>query len=245
VTGLPTGAFNNAEAIYRGLLAMGLNPNAAAGVAGNIYQESHGNPGSASGAGGGLFGETVQNGGSTTGGSLAQQLSALQKYIAANGSISAINANASTPAQAAQYFMSEYERPGIPDAGNRVAAAQWVAAAASSGNWGAGVTTNQPGGTNASVAGDILSWFSDPVGQVFSGVTSTGDSIAAVGKEIKGIASFFEALTMPQTWIRVGACLGGIFLGMTGFFVLTHADVKAGQAAKTVAGTAAKAAVVA
>ncbi len=105
---LPTGPFLNAEAIYKGLLAMGLSANAAAGVSGNIYQESHGNPSTPSGAGGGLFGETTANGGSTSGGSLAEQMSALAKYIAANGSVADINAHASTPKEAADYFSAHY-----------------------------------------------------------------------------------------------------------------------------------------
>src|ERR1700722_19744995 len=145
---LPTGPFENAEAIYKGLLAMGLSTDAAAGVAGNIYQESHGNPSIGSGAGGGLFGEEIQNGGTTGGGTLTEQLSALKSYIQKNGSISAINQNASSPTAAADYFMNQYERPNaaLANQSAREAAANWVAASAKSGNWGSSAGTDSGSG---------------------------------------------------------------------------------------------------
>lgn len=195
MTSLPTGPFANAEAIYKGLLGMGLTPNAAAGVAGNIYQESHGNPGSSSSAGGGLFGETIANGGTPGGGSLSQQLSALKSYIAANGSIADINAHASTPTAAAVYFSDKYERPGIPALSNRTAAAEWVAQAAQSGNWGAGITTspNTSGGGGGGILGipsEITNFFKD-----------ANTFITALG----WIAS-------PSSWVRIGAFIVGVAL---------------------------------
>jgi hypothetical protein len=200
---LPTGAFLNAQAIYRGLLAMGLTPNAAAGVAGNIYQESHGNPGSASSAGGGLFGETVANGGSTTGGSLSEQLTALAKYIAANGSIADINAHASTPKAAADYFSSKYERPGIPAISNREAAAEWVAAAAQSGNWGSGVTASPGGGGILGIPSQITGFFND-----------ANDLVKAL-----------MWLVQPSSWVRIGAFIAGVAL----LLLAIHAFMAVGE----------------
>src|ERR1700722_13277314 len=192
---LPTGPFENAEAIYKGLLAMGLSTNAAAGVAGNIYQESGGNPSSSSGAGGGLFGEEIQNGGSVGGGTMTEQLAALAKYIAANGSIADVNSHASTPEAAAVYFMQKYERPNVAleNEANRVAAANYVASAAKSGDWGtsAGSGTNPPAGGGAggllSIPQEIIGFFDD------------------IDKVIKFIAA-------PTAWIRIIAFLGGMIL---------------------------------
>jgi hypothetical protein len=190
---LPTGPFENAEAIYKGLLAMGLSTNAAAGVAGNIYQESHGNPGSPSSAGGGLFGETTANGGSTTGGSLTSQLAALKAYIGKFGSIGDINANASTPAAAATYFSDKYERPGIPDINNRIAAAEWVAAAAQSGNWGTSAgSPDAPGGGGGG-----------------GGLLSIPSEISGAFDDVDHIVKFLIA---PSNWVRIAAFLAGVGL---------------------------------
>lgn len=192
---LPTGPFLNAQAIYKGLLAMGLTPNAAAGVAGNIYQESHGNPSSGSSAGGGLFGETIQNGGSASGGSLTQQLDALGKYIAANGSISDINAHASSPKAAADYFSSKYERPGIPALSNREAAAEWVASSAQSGNWGAGVTAT-PAGT----------------GGGSGGILDIPSQITGFFSDANKFVTLLMWIAQPSSWLRIGAFIAGIAL---------------------------------
>lgn len=193
---LPTGPFDNAEAIYQGLLGMGLTPNAAAGVAGNIYQESHGNPASASSAGGGLFGETVQNGGSVSGGTLSEQLSALRSYIARNGSIADINAHASSPVAAATYFSDQYERPGIPALSNRTTAAQWVASAAQSGNWSAGVTvTDAAGGTGLG-----------------SGILGIPPQITGFFTQANTLITALMWLLQPSSWVRIGAFLVGAAL---------------------------------
>lgn len=205
---LPTGPFDNAEAIYKGLLAMGLTPNAAAGVAGNIYQESHGNPSSASGAGGGLFGETVANGGSTTGGSLSEQLSALSKYIATNGSVADINAHASSPQAAAAYFSDKYERPGIPALSNREAAAEWVAGAAQSGNWGAGVTTDAGAGLGTS-----------------GGLLGIPTEITQFFSDANTFVTAISWLVQPSSWVRIGAFLAGVAL----LLLAVHAFLAVGE----------------
>jgi hypothetical protein len=203
-----TGAdYPNAEVIYKGLIAMGLSTNAAAGVAGNIYQESGGNPSVGSSAGGGLFGETTANGGSTAGGSMAEQLAALKAYIAKNGSISAINANASTPQAAAVYFMQNYERPNVAleNEANRVAAANYVAAAAKSGNWGtsSGSPSSSPSSTPGS--GGLLS--------IPSEITSFFDD---VDKAVKFMAA-------PTTWLRLVAFLAGTALLLMAVYALINA----------------------
>lgn len=205
---LPTGPFENAQAIYQGLLAMGLSPNAAAGVAGNIYQESHGNPSSTSGAGGGLFGETTANGGTVSGGSLTEQLTALAKYIAANGSVADINAHASTPTAAADYFESKYERAGIPALSTREAAANWTAQAAQSGNWGAGITTS--GASLTSSAGGILG-IPTQITQFFSDANT--------------LITALSWLVQPSSWVRIGAFIVGVAL----LLIAVHAFLAVGE----------------
>jgi hypothetical protein len=205
-----TGAdYPNAEVIYKGLLAMGLSTNAAAGVAGNIYQESGGNPDAGSGAGGGLFGETIANGGSAGGGTMAEQLAALKAYIQQNGSIAQINANASTPEAATIYFMNQYERPDVAleNEANRVAAANYVAAAAKSGNWGTSSGTPGSGGTPTGGGGD-------------SGLLSVPSQITDFFSDFNTIVKYMAA---PTTWVRIGAFLAGTALLLMAIYALISA----------------------
>lgn len=201
---LITGPFfdNDAEAIYKALLGIGLNTNAAAGVAGNIYQESHGNPGIGSGAGGGLFGETLANGGSTTGGTLAEQIAALAAYIKTNGSIADVNAHASSPEAAATYFMSQYERPdpALENEAARVDAAEWVAQAASSGNWGTS------SGTPAPSSG--------------SGLLSFPSQITDFMSDADSLISHLAWLVNPASWLRIVAFLIGVTLLLFAIYAL-------------------------
>jgi Phage tail lysozyme len=239
--GLPTGAFMNAEAIYKYLLSIGLSTNAAAGVAGNIYQESHGNPRSSSSAGGGLFGLTIQNGGSVNGGSLQQELLLLKKYIATNGSVGDINAHASSPSAAAAWFSQKYERPGIPDLSTREAAADWVAQSAKSGNWGSSKGTSggtpSSGGTSPSPSGfdwitgalDPLSGF-DWIGKGISGVTGTFSNVGDVAKAISGAVTEFSMiikwvswLFQPANWVRIIAANIGIMMVVAGSIMMVVA----------------------
>jgi len=132
---LPTGPMQNAGSIYRGLRGMGLSPAAAAGVEGNLYQESHGDPHSYNPVGGGLFGLTNQNGGSPSGGSLQSELQKLHVYITTNGSVQDVNAHATGSTQTqkaanvANDFVQRYERAGIPASGTRMQAAKHFAQA--------------------------------------------------------------------------------------------------------------------
>jgi LysM repeat protein len=122
----------NYAAIVSFLTAHGYTGIAAAGIAGNIYQESMGNPESVGSGGGGLIGWTPLPSGFVTGNpsaDLQTQLNALLTYNQQwSQFIPALNA-ATSATQAADIFMNDFERPGIPAAGNREAAAQAVAAA--------------------------------------------------------------------------------------------------------------------
>lgn len=114
------------------LVQHGYTPIAAAGIAGNIFQESKGNPESVGSGGGGLIGWTPLPPGFVTGNPAADlqtQLNALLTYNEGwHQFIPALNA-ATSPAQAAFIYMTDFERPGLPVATNREGAAEAVAAA--------------------------------------------------------------------------------------------------------------------
>jgi hypothetical protein len=122
----------NYTAIVSFLLAHGYSGNAAAGIAGNIYQESGGNPESAGSGGGGLIGWTPLPAGYVTGDPAVDLQTQLPAILSFNQMwaqyIPALNA-AGSPAEAADIYVTDFERAGIPAAGNREAAASAVAAA--------------------------------------------------------------------------------------------------------------------
>ena len=122
----------NYAAIVNFLTSHGYTGNAAAGIAGNIWQESGGNPESVGDGGGGLIGWTPLPGGYVTGNPAADLQTQLAAILTFNQIwsqyIPALNA-ASSPAAAAAIYVTDFERAGIPAVGNREAAAQAVAAA--------------------------------------------------------------------------------------------------------------------
>ena len=122
----------NYAAIVSFLVDHGYSHFAAAGIAGNIYQESKGNPESVGSGGGGLIGWTPLPPGFVTGNPAADlqtQLNALLTYNQQWAQyIPALNAATSATA-AADIYMNYFERPGLPVAYNREAAASAVATA--------------------------------------------------------------------------------------------------------------------
>jgi hypothetical protein len=122
----------NYAAIVGYLTAHGYTGIAAAGIAGNIYQESMGNPESVGSGGGGLIGWTPLPAGFVTGNPAADLQTQLAALLTFNQQwsqyIPMLNAATSATA-AADVYMNYFERPGIPAAGNREAAASAVAAA--------------------------------------------------------------------------------------------------------------------
>jgi hypothetical protein len=114
------------------LVAHGYSGNAAAGIAGNIFQESKGNPESVGSGGGGLIGWTPLPAGFVTGNPAADLQTQLNQLLVYNQGwhqfVPALNA-ASSPAQAAEIYMLDFERPLLNIATNRVASAEAVAAA--------------------------------------------------------------------------------------------------------------------
>jgi hypothetical protein len=122
----------NYAAIVGFLTSHGYTGNAAAGIAGNIWQESGGNPESVGDGGGGLIGWTPLPGGYVTGNPAADLQTQLAAILAFNRIwaqyVPTLNA-ASSPAAAAAIYVTDFERAGIPAVGNREAAADAVASA--------------------------------------------------------------------------------------------------------------------
>ena len=122
----------NYASIVSFLTTHGYTRLAAAGIAGNIYQESKGDPESVGSGGGGLIGFTPLPGGYVTGNPAADLRTQLNAILTYNQQwsqyIPALNA-ASSATQAADIYMNYFERPGIPEAANREGAAAAVASA--------------------------------------------------------------------------------------------------------------------
>ena len=122
----------NLTAIVNFLLSNGYTGNAAAGIAGNIYQESKGDPESVGMGGGGLIGWTPLQSGFVTGNPAADLQTQLAAILTYNNGwpayLPALNA-AATPADAAYIYVTDFERAGIPAASTREASADAVAAA--------------------------------------------------------------------------------------------------------------------
>jgi Phage tail lysozyme len=183
----------NAKAIYSFLRAEGFSLNAAAGILGNIEQESGGNPAE---SGGGLIQILQGNPGYTSSTSLKAQLAGVMAYIRANGSVADINAHASSPSAAALYFSQKYERPGIPDNQNRIASAQEVAAAAKSGNWS--TSSNLSSGSSGTPSDDAT-----------NSLSAIGDFISEANglfKDVAEVVNWFVVMAEPsQQWRLISA----------------------------------------
>jgi len=122
----------NVTAIVDFLLAHGYSENAAAGIAGNMYQESKGNPESEGMGGGGLIGFTPLPAGYVTGDpavDLETQLNAVLTYNQQWAAYLPALEDAATPADAASIYVTDFERAGIPAAATREASATDVAEA--------------------------------------------------------------------------------------------------------------------
>jgi Phage tail lysozyme len=199
----------NAKQIYTLLVAGGLSPNAAAGIVGNIEQESGGEPGAGNYPGNyGLIQWTPANQSTYTvpdDSSVATQVGYIFKYIAANGSIEDINTNSPNPSAAALYFSTKYERPLASAANNpnREQSAVEVAQAATSGNW-----PQSPGLTTGGAAsGDTSADISSPLGDI--GLPS---DITSLLKDADTFVNGLMWLVNPQSWMRIGAFIIGFAL---------------------------------
>ena len=196
----------NAQAIYTFLTGAGFNANAAAGILGNIEQESGGNPAA---PGGGLIQILSGNPGYTSNTSLAAQMQSILAYVKANGSISDINAHASSPSAAALYFSTKYERPNasLANNANRQSSADAVASAAKSGNWSTAASSVPS--TTGGAGSDILGWLTGSTGFL---------------SDFKDLFTIFHNLISPSFWLRIGAFFIGSALLIFGIYALVKAN---------------------
>jgi hypothetical protein len=121
----------NMTAIVNFLLKHGYSRAAAAGIAGNIYQESKGDPESVGMGGGGLIGFTPLPSGYVTGNAAADLQTQLNAILTYNQLWSAYLPSlnkASSPTSAAYIYVTYFERAGIPVLSTREASARAVAA---------------------------------------------------------------------------------------------------------------------
>ena len=122
----------NVQTIVSFLIAHGYSANGAAGLAGNIYQESGGNPESGAGGAGGLIGWTPLPAGYITGNTARDLQTQLNGILTFNdqfaSDLPALN-GASSPAAAADVYVTDFEHASNPVAGTRESSAEAVAAA--------------------------------------------------------------------------------------------------------------------
>ena len=188
----------NAQLIWNYLVSHGFSANAAAGILGNIEQESGGNP--AAGvwpSNYGLIQWTPASRYFSGPPSLQAQLPAIIGYIQENGSIADVNAHATSPSAAALYFSEKYERPLASEANNenRMNSANEVFQAAQTGHW--------PGGTP-------------------SPPPKTGNPFIPLAVD----GSFGPLTTKALQW-RLGVATDGIFGSLTKLALQRHLGVTA------------------
>lgn len=175
MTGIPA----NAKTIYAYLLGHGATPNAAAGILGNIEQESGGNPSAGVWPNNyGIIQWTPASNYFNSPPSLAQQLAGMLSYINGNGGMGPINAHADTPQDAALYFSQKYERPAAAYANNanREGSAALVAQAAHAGNLGNAAQGPVTGGTQT-VGNPITGAIGGAMGDALSGLWSKAEPV--------------------------------------------------------------------
>jgi hypothetical protein len=188
----------NAQAIWSFLTGQGFNANAAAGIEGNIEQESGGDPTAGSNPPGAGLIQILGD----SGGSLSSELQKTMAYIKANGGVADINSNSPSPAASALYFSNKYERPAPATANNsnRENSAEETFQAAQSGNWPASSGTNA---TDTSLTSNPLGAAVEPVlswvgNQLLSklGVTDLKDAMERLGLILLGVALVILGLNM-------------------------------------------------
>lgn len=226
---------DNAQQIYQYLTGQGYSGTAAAGILGNIEQESTGNPESVGTGGAGLIGWTPPSAAFpdqpiVTGSpknDLSAQLTDLWAWNQRNAAGPSFLNKATSPANAALLYMNQAERPAVAteNLANRQASAIAVANAAKTGNWKAG--TPSPTGTTTSITSDIGSSLIDSL------LTSLGIP------------------SLPDMFKRLGLILFGGILVIVGIMVLIGKQgvmnialtaVPEARAGEAVAGSAGKAA---
>jgi hypothetical protein len=209
--------------IYDELVAGGLTPIAAAGVIGNLQQESDLNltePGGLIAQWGGarLTAESAyaKSVGLTSTSQKAEIGYLLDELHGGSGAaeddssvLSQINA-ASSPSEAALIFSERYERPSKPDNPNREKYAEEF-------------YKMVPRGADSTL----------PAGNAPINIGHIASDFTSVGSDITSVSGLIGELTEPRTWLRVAGVIVAIGLLMFGLIELAggHPVADAGKAA--------------
>jgi Phage tail lysozyme len=221
----------NTATVYQYFLAQltaagGANPAAeAAGITGNILQESGANPEAAGMGGSGLVGWTPPKAGMVTGdptADMARQLNEIWSELTANpgpypGGFGLTQLESQTdPVAAGETFGHDFERYGI--AGNRYAYAGQVYQAAQAGQLGASATL-----TSKVTPGSIISGAVGGVQSLLPGAGITA-SPGSVVKDATDPAGILGALLAPfESWAL------RLLLGVVGAVLIIAALITAGE----------------
>lgn len=252
MAGIPS----NARQIWDYLVGQGLSSNAAAGILGNIEQESGGDPQAGSLSGG--YGEIQWTPGYAYFSGpvpLSAQLPAIMSYINANGSVADINAHAGSPGEAALYFSQKYERPNPAAANNanRQQSAELVYQAAQSG-WPQGstatpvdYTTNSATNSTPTGSAQLASWYnpydwmksleekSNPGNwfgfkSLLNPVTEVGKGMSGILSDMNTVVALIAALFKPALWLRVGSFFAGLVAFVLAIWAISGALKDSGAA---------------
>jgi Phage tail lysozyme len=181
--------------------AKGLTKAQAAGIAGNVHQESSFNLNE---PGGGLF-QDLGGRGAGQGASLQAQLEAAWNELPANG-LAQLKAT-KTPAEAARVFSQSFERPSEPNLPAREKYAEEAYKNAGSGrSWYESLWPGESAG----------------ISLVEEGVNEVTGPVKAATSATESVANFVKTISEPHTWLRVAEGVGGIILFMVGLKTLTR-----------------------
>lgn len=200
----------NALAIWNELIADGATPFQAAGILGNIEQESGGNPESRALDSNGRYANglvswnegSYPNSASMLTGNVSQDIKTQVAYIVQTGGLTAAG-NAQNASAAAVAFQNNYERCGTCNTPGRIQSALDVFQAATTGNWNTGASTPS---TNASL----------------TSATAT-DTSSTTNCQMK----VFGSCIWQAGWTR--ALLGGLCIGAGGIVALVALSGIAGK----------------
>jgi hypothetical protein len=99
-----------------------------------------------------------------------------------------------------------------------------------------GASAPLPGGSASSSSSSGSSSGSSGVGSLLDPLSALASALSTIAtdfgdavKDLDKVAKFFSELTMPSTWIRVGACFAGIAFFIAGFVVLAKSDAIFGK----------------
>lgn len=71
---------------------------------------------------------------------------------------------------------------------------------------------------------DLITNYTVPTGQVTSGHPVNPASIVDPNANFNGLLAFFQTITNPSTWVRIGLFMMAFLLVIVGFLILIHGN---------------------